>query len=168
MEQHGTIPDLRVVAGLPEPERVDQLRRQYEEVLSLDADERPVRMDALVKAEYAVSDEELLKIAAARLRAWLAMNPESAQQIVQTYEKTMQAMPGTLAMRRVQAVQTIALTMESEELERLKGLIPSVLKQIPSLANVRYSASTSRATSVAVEGRPVKPARRAWEFWKRD
>ncbi|MDA1096860.1 MAG: hypothetical protein O3B84_06360 [Chloroflexi bacterium] len=171
MEQHEEIRDWHVIAGLPDPDRLVELRRHYDAVVPLMGDNRRARMHALVEAEYALSDEDLLKIASARLRAWLAMDPDSVGGVVDSYEQTMRAMPGSIAMRRVQAVQTIALTMHSDELERLKDLIPSVLKQIPSLAKVRYAASTSSATSavpVAAGAKPSKASRRAWEFWKRD
>lgn len=152
------------LANLPEEERIGDLRPLYESVVPLGEMERQAKIEGFIRGEYALPEEKLLAVTRARLLAWLEMEPEAAKTVATSYDLVMRTMPGSIALRRVSAVQTISLGMSMEQIERLFQLIPSVLRQIPRL--IRREAEMRPLTMAAPVAGTPRTAKRGLAFWR--
>ena len=85
------------------------------------------RHDSLVEAistVYVMPDPQLRSMTEARLRAWIALPPEKAAVVGNSFELVMDEMPANLAMRRVTVVQSVAFRLKPEELALLQNRAP--------------------------------------------
>src|SRR5438045_31579 len=88
--------------------REARMLERYQELAALTEEARRGRGQAMAHAEFSLPDDELRTFTASRLRVWLRLAPEVAQQTAGCCEAVMGQMPGPIAMRRVGIVQTVA------------------------------------------------------------
>jgi len=131
-----TTHEQRPSAGPTEPAPrfdVAALVREYGATANLAEDERRNRLQELAVAELALPAEQLRQALRARLDAFLqlaaSLEPAALERIVTSLEAVMDALPGPLAMRRVEFVQTIVHGLPGDQQERLRPLLPGVLAQ---------------------------------------
>lgn len=133
------------------------LQQRYAATAPLLEDQRRRVLKALAEAEHRLPPLQLRAVTLARMQAFLRMDEQmtaaDVERIVASLEAVMDELPGDLAMRRVEFVQTIVHQFSPGDQQRLKRLIPGVLE-------VR-SANHDRVAAVA-----SKPRRR-WQFWRK-
>ncbi len=142
-----------------ESEREPQMRPRYMELAGLPEAERVSRLEAMVNSEYALPDEKLRPFTKSRLRTWLGLDADSAKVVIRSYDAVMDKMPGGMAMRQVNTVQTVARQFSHEEQVRLHLLVPAVF----------VSRATEIATGRSATGAetPRSGGKKAWwAFWK--
>jgi hypothetical protein len=135
------------------------MHERYGELADLPEDERRRRLRAMTFAEYSFPDAELREITVSRLRTWLTMDPEAAKRIAASLEAVMAEMPGDIAWRRVALVQTMAREFSSDDVLRLRELVPGIFGGQPA-ATDRPDRTTTQAPA---EARRKKPW---WAFWR--
>ena len=162
VNQQIQIPDWDSIARMPATQRVPLLKSFYEELAKLPEEVREPQLMTAVKLEYGLPDQLLAAAVDSRLHAWMAMDQEGARAVAKSYDKVMDKMPGEAAMRRAMAVQTAAHAMDEADVEKLRGLIPSVVKQIPSLATT-HGTTPLKAVAAPEAAKP----KRGWRPWGR-
>lgn len=141
--------------------REARMRDRYQVLATLSEDDRRRELRAMAQAEYTLPDELLRPFTLSRLRVWLQLEPDVAQQIASSYDAVMTTMPGPMAMRRVGVVQTLAVEFPPEDEERLRALAPGVFAGQP-----HRIVSGVAAPPAAVAAEPARK-RPWWAFWKR-
>ena len=157
------------LASLESAEREAKMVQLYGELVVLSQEERQSQMLAMARAEYALTDQALRPFTVSRLRAWLTLEPEVAQQIAAAYDAAMLKMSGTHAMRRVALVQTLVRDFSSEDQERLVALVPRVFAGVPTASAAALAQSMRGAEREAEQAASQqKPAKKGWwPFGKR-
>ena len=148
----------RLATAQPE-ERSAQVQARYHERAGLPEDERRSRLDAMIRSEYALPDEQLHAMTLCRLETYLQMQPDEVRTIVASVEAVMNTLPGSFAMRRVALVQTLSREFSVEDQQRLRELVPEV-----------FGDSGGRAVGAAPAPPPAaaSPKRAWWTFWKKN
>jgi hypothetical protein len=86
-------------------------------------------------AELSLPREQLRDVTRARLDALLRIDaqlpPASVERLVASLEAVVDGLPGDLAMRRVEFVQTLTHRLPAERQEQMQHLVPGVLLQRP-------------------------------------
>lgn len=160
------------LARRDEPERGQEMAARCREVAQLPEEQRLARLEAMVRAEYALTDEELRAFTLSRLRAWLLLkdeDDEQAKSLAHGYDAVFNRLPGDVAMRRATVVQGIAREqLAIEEIEQLFELIPSLMRSVP---RSRTDAVSRQATANAMAAAAGELAAAAsapwWKFWSR-
>ena len=137
-------------------EREAELVRHYSELAGVPEEERITQIARNAEVFYDLSNDTLRVLTVARLRAWLAMEPEKAQIIASSYNAAMLRLSGNKAMRRVALVQTLVREFSHEEQERLVVLVPGVFGGVPTAA-ARAAQTQSRPAE-----EPAAPKKRGW------
>lgn len=126
-----------LIALAPEP-RADAMRERYEQLLALPDAEMESKLEDMIVAEYTLDSASLHSFTASRLRVLIgiaAKDVERARRVAHAGDVAFSRMPGTIAMRRTEIVQTIARTeLTAQEVETLRELLPTLLQQLPRLA----------------------------------
>jgi hypothetical protein len=90
----------------------------------------------LAEAEHRLPGDRLRAVSRARMQALLEMDAELdagvVERLVASLEAVMDSLPGALAMRRVEYVQTLSREFSAADQERLRRLVPGVLKLRPA------------------------------------
>lgn len=146
------------LSTVSEEERQAQMQQRYATLLTLPEPERLTQLRAMVQAEYSLPDADLRPFTASRLRTLLRMEPTDVTQLMAATETVMQQLPGTIAMRRVALVQTLAREFSMDEQARLQQLIPGVFGA---------EAMGSAPAAPPPTPQPVTTARPWWAFWKK-
>jgi hypothetical protein len=156
----GTSPDQSwsQLSSLAPAEREAQMAARYKAMAGLGEDERRNQVKSMILAEYSLNEPELRAFTISRMRTWIALDPEEAPVIAQSYDAVMQEMPATIAMKRVSLVQTLVLEFSAEEEARLRELVPRVFAGAPS----RSLAVERPAESAQDDKASKKPW---WKFW---
>ena len=118
--------DWAALLRLGEAEQQVKMSELYAHLAGLSEEPRYSRMLALAQAENALPDKELRLLTLLRLRTWLQLEPEVAQQVSATYDAVMKQMPGPQAMRRVAQAQALARGFSLAEQHQLSELVPTV------------------------------------------
>jgi len=144
-----------------EEERQAQMAKQYMAVAQMDEEERREALKKMAAAEYQLPDDKLRIFTDSRLKVWLTLESNQAKTIAQSYDYVMRNGPGPWAMKRVSMVQTVTREWNVDQLEKLRDLIPSLIKEVPRpvVTSDTYTAGSQRDRSSA------KPP--VWQFWKR-
>ena len=148
------------LADAAEEDRETKMRARYLELAALSEEERCKRLEAMAQAEYALPDDKLRSFTASRLRVWLGMDLEPVRMVASSYDTIMRRMPGTIAMRRVGIVQTLAREFSTGDQGRLRALVPGVFGERPVTPSVAAGSPPSQAATA-----PKKKA--WWAFWQR-
>ncbi|MBM3946498.1 MAG: hypothetical protein FJ315_03740 [SAR202 cluster bacterium] len=143
------------LADLSPADRQPRMVEKYRTMAGLPDSEGDSQMNAMVLAEYALTDDKLRDFTHSRLRAWLAIDEQAALRIAKSYDTVMLKMPGKDAMRRVSMVQTIAREMSIPDVQRLSQLVPAVL------AGAAVGVAVSKATSAPAQA-PTAPAKKGF------
>jgi hypothetical protein len=160
------------LATLGADEREPHMRERYDELAALPEEERRRQLRAMAVAEYALPDDQLRAFTLSRLRVWVTLAPDTAQRIAADYDAVMSDMPGTVAMRRVGMVQTLAKELPAEDEERLRALVPNIFAGQPHRLGAEPAAPAA-APPPAAESQPAHPqapeSRRRpwWAFWRK-
>jgi hypothetical protein len=139
----------------------------FESLLPLPEEERKDRLKTLIEPSYALPAQETRSLERSRLEAWLEMAPEEAKAIASSYEAAMKEMPGTIAMRRVEAVRTIATQMPSDEIVRLREIIPDVIGDTPVVTASIRTPPPGAEESAPRQPEAEKTTRPWWAVWRR-
>ena len=151
------------LADSSEEDRRAQMGIQYAALLQMTEDQQQEALAKMVEVEYQLPDDKLRIFTASRLLVWLGMELDQGRAIARSYDEVMKKMPGTWAMKRVGAVQTVTRDFDADQLDKLSELIPSMLREAPRASAVD-SGSSSRSAPASAGPRPSKSA---WQFWKR-
>ncbi len=146
------------LADAKEDARTSEMKKKYAELAGLSEEERLKQITELARAEHEMPEDKLHDFTKSRLLTWIDMEQGQAQVLAHSYDEALKSLPGTLAMRRVGAVQTVAREMHPDEVEKLYSLIPSILREMPR------QVVTSLATGAEKKPRPPKRKKRTW--WK--
>ncbi|MCA9821159.1 MAG: hypothetical protein KC495_05525 [Dehalococcoidia bacterium] len=126
----------------------------YAAIADFDEADRRTELASAIEIIYRLPDPQLRSMTEARLRAWLALPPEKAAIVGNSFESVMDAGPADIAMRRVTVVQSVAFKLTPEEIAQLRNVVPRVLGDAPP-----PTASMSEGT-----GAPPPPW---WAFWRK-
>ena len=151
--------DIKQWVGLvtaKEDARQSKMKARYEELAGLSDEDRIKQVTDMARAEHELDEDKLHTFTNSRLQTWIAMDGEKAERVARTYDEAMRHLPGTLAMRRVGAVQTVARDLEAGQVERLYELLPSLLKENPR------AVISSLGTSA--DKKPKPPVKRKRKF----
>lgn len=146
--------------------RVQAIQDRYRQLLALPEAEMESALEEMIIAEYALDAPSLHAFTGSRMRALLgiaASDVAQARRVAGTGDHVFMRMPGSIAMRRTEVVQSIARTeLTAEEVERLRELLPSLLQQLPRLSTTLRSEG-----GIAVEPQPVvdRPRKPWWKVW---
>jgi hypothetical protein len=147
------------VGALPEEQRQSAMQKRYTELLPLSEDERRSRMLAMAKGENSLSDDKLRAFTKSRLLTWLAMDMDSAKKVAASYAAVMQQMPGPVAMRWIALMQTMAREFSSDQVLKLRALLPTVFGTMPVVA------ATIKAALTAAPPETQEPSGKKGGFW---
>jgi hypothetical protein len=152
------------IAHASAEERLRTMVAKFKELAVLEEDARQEALLPLMRAEYALDDDSLRAITLTRLRTWLALAPDEARTVANSYDVAMRRMPGTAAMRRVGMVQSLATEFTSDEEDSLRELLPGVFAGAPRRHAAAEIVSETGPPLVvkAVSKRPW------WAFWQKN
>ena len=142
-----------------EDARQSKMKARYTELASLSEEDRVKQITDMARAEHELDEDQLHVFTKSRLETWITMDAEKAESVARAYDEAMKNLPGTLAMRRVGAVQTVARDLETEKVERLYALLPSLLKENPR------AVIASLGSNVEKKPKPEKKAKRKFLFF---
>ncbi|MEO6398199.1 MAG: hypothetical protein ABIP13_06995 [Tepidiformaceae bacterium] len=123
--------DWGAIAALDQEGQNSAVFAAYSAMADTDETNRRAALRSAIDTIYGLPDANLRSLTEARLRSWLAMPPESAALVGNSFEAAMDEMPARIAMRRVTVVQSVAFAFPAEELARLQKLVPRVLGDTP-------------------------------------
>lgn len=152
----GGMTEWGTLADCSEGERRAQMGKRYAELLRMPEEQRVSALERMAQAEYRLPDDKLRTFTESRLLVWLGMGLEDGRAIAHSYEQAMLRMPGTLAMKQVSVVQTVARGFTSEQLDQLREMVPSTLSVIPRVAPARVSVPDPQPKPVASEQKPSR------------
>jgi hypothetical protein len=144
---------------LKEDARQSKMKDRYIELAGLSEEDRVKQVTEMARAEHELDEDKLHIFTKSRLETWITMDAGKAESVARAYDEAMKNLPGTLAMRRVGAVQTVARDLETDKVERLYELLPSLLKENPR------AVIASLGTSVEKKAMPEKRAKRKFLFF---
>ena len=150
--------------------RIGEMRQRFEVLADLDEVARGQQVEAMIYAEYALDDDQLITFTESRLRAWMAMagdNLERTQSVATVYEQAFERVPGAIAMKRATLVQTVArVALTPEDIDVLYELIPKLVVNVPRASQeameLDLSASRKAEASASNERETGKPW---WKVW---
>ncbi|PZC51246.1 MAG: hypothetical protein DK304_000121 [Chloroflexi bacterium] len=142
-----------------EDARQSQMTTRYNELAGLSEDERIKQITDMARAEHELDEDKLHIFTNSRLQTWVKMDADKAEQVARAYDEAMKNLPGTLAMRRVGAVQTVTRDLDTEQVERLYELLPSLLKENPR------AVISSLGSSADKKPRPATKRKRKFLFF---
>ena len=151
------------LADSSEEDRQTQMGKQYEAIAQLDEDQRCAALKKMADVEYQLPDDKLRIFTATRLLTWLGMDLEQARTIANSYDQVMKELPAPLAMKRVGMVQTVVRDFDLDQVEQLRELIPSLMREVPRAIPVSSTPSPESRPVVAEQ----KSSKSSWQFWKR-
>ena len=82
--------------------RISGMRQRFDAMAGLDQATREQQAEAMIRAEYALEDEQLADFTESRLRSWLSLaadNLPEAQDVASAYNMAFERVPGGIAMR---------------------------------------------------------------------
>jgi hypothetical protein len=149
------------LAALDEEGRRTAMTERFRRLASEDEASRLRELEAMVRAEYALPEQELHAFTLSRLRAWIELeehDPGQAMAIAGAYDKVFDRLPANLAMRRASVVQTVArMELTAEEMQHLDLMESRVLASVP-----HRSGEGAIRQRVAGDTARQKPW---WKFW---
>ncbi len=152
------------LAVLDEQARRKAMSERFVRLASAEESERIRELEAMVRAEYALPEDELHSFTCSRLRAWIELreqDPGQASALARAYEAVFRRVPGELAMRRATVVQSVARTeLSPEELAALDELMPQLLESVPHRSGEAGSGVRARSDVAA-----TPKAKPRWKFW---
>lgn len=166
-------PDWRRIADLPDDAKREEMRRFFDSLHTRTDDERRDALREMIAMEYGLPREQTHGFTRARLDTWMAMDFDRAKPVADAYDAAMQTMPAEIAMRRIQTVQAVSMAMSPEDIERVRELVPTEVRQIPKVAAaVSGDGATNNEEGTAParetpQEMPQKSARPWWAFWKK-
>ena len=83
------------------------------ELAGLYEEDRVKQVTEMARAEHELDEDKLHVFTKSRLETWISMDADKAESVARAYDEAMKNLPGTLAMRRVGAVQTVARDLET-------------------------------------------------------
>ena len=156
------------LARLDPARRVAAIGERLDQLLKLSDDQLHQRLGQMVRAEYALDGASLYQFTTSRLQALLAIarrDAEQARRLARAYDRVFDGLPGGLAMRRAEVVQTVArVELGNDDVLLLRELVPALLRQVPVVPS---TASAGRAAVEAAEGAAGRATRRKpwWRLW---
>lgn len=89
------------------------------------------------------------------------MSPEGANTIARGYDAVFNHLSGESAMRRTTVVLTVVRDFAPEQIEALRGLIPTTTAAIPAIRHPETVPAPAVAPARAKKPKPF------WRFWDR-
>ncbi|MGD9932469.1 MAG: hypothetical protein AB7T37_02025 [Dehalococcoidia bacterium] len=154
MESASSMFDWTAMSKLDQTPQNEAATAAYAKIADLEEAPRKKELMAAIETVYHLPDPQLRSMTEARLRAWLALPPEKASLVGNSFESVMDEGPADIAMRRVTIVQSVASKLTAEEITQLRRVVPRVLGDAPPV-----TASMSAGT-----GDPPPPW---WAFWRK-
>ena len=84
-----------------EETRSAEMKRRYAELAGLSEEERVKQLTEMARGEYELPEDKLHAFTKTRLLVWIDMDEEQVKKVAHSYDTAVEALPGTLAMRRV-------------------------------------------------------------------
>ena len=137
-----------------EEARTAEMKRRYGELAGLSEEERVKQLTEMARGEYEMSEQKIHLFTKSRLLVWIDMEEEQVKRVARSYDTAVQSLPGTLAMRRVGAVQTVARNFSVGQIDRLHVVIPSIVREMPRV--IVSSLSTDHLSA---------KKKAWWKFW---
>ena len=148
--------------------RISGMRQRFDALAGFDQAAREEQAEAMIRAEYALEDQQLADFTESRLRSWLSLaadNLQGAQDVANAYNKAFERVPGAIAMRRAALVHTVARDrLTPDDMDVLFELIPRLVANVPRASQeaVEHAAELARKAA----GEPVARRRKPWwKFW---
>lgn len=166
----------RTFVALAEPARTERVRTELEGLAAADPPGITRAMGDILTVESSLGDSAQQALTLARLRAWLAMDADTARQLSECAEAARESLPATAAMRSIMATQTALRSLSAPEVQQLIAVAPSVEHEIPAELRESFRARTPEDTpapataAAASDSGPQGAAptgRPFWQFWKR-
>ncbi len=164
----------RTFVALAEPARTERVRAELEGLPAADPPGITRAMGDILTVESSLGDSEQQALTLARLRAWLAMDADTAHQLSECVEAARESLPAPVAMRSIMATQTAIRSLSAPEVQRLIAVAPSVEHEIPAELRETFRGLTKEQTpepAVAASDsgpRGAEPTGRPfWQIWKR-
>ncbi len=142
------------LASATEEVRATEMKRRYGELAGLSEEERVKQLTEMAREEYEMPEENLHEFTRTRLLVWIGMDVEQVKKVAHSYDTALQALPGTLAMRRVGSVQTVARNFTADQIDHLHAVIPSIVREMPRVV------VSSLATDQLADKKKAW-----WKFW---
>jgi hypothetical protein len=145
--------------------KADELERQrslvehFTSLSTLSEEERRSSLKMMIEAVYSHPKEDVKSFTKSRLRSWARLDPETARVIADSYNATVDNMPGDIAWSRVAIVREAANELSKEEQESLRLLNPKILPDDPIAGYV----GSVKAMNASTEEPAAKPW---WMFWR--
>ena len=146
------------LAYLEESEREPVMKSRYEELASLSEEERRSHLASMERAVYELPDDRIRSFTISRLRTWLNMEHDPAQKISLSFDAITGQFSGSMAMRHVEMVQTMAREFPLADQTQLKFLFPRIFGALESVAE---------DTDAPAKEVSAPPKKAWWAFWKR-
>ena len=149
------VPEWVALADATEEVRAAEMKRRYEELAGLSEEERVKQLTEMARAEYEMPEDKLHTFTRTRLLVWIDMDQEQVVKVAHSYDAALQSLPGTLAMRRVGAVQTVARNFSAAQIDHLYAVIPTIVRQMPRIV----------VSSLATDASAGMKKKAWWKFW---
>ena len=153
----------RDLADLEERERHELMESRYRELATLPEEERVSRLTDMEKAVYELPEDKVRSFTITRLRVWLDLEHELGQMISKSYDAVTDSLPGSIAMRHIAVVQTLAREFSGEDQGRLRSIFPRAFGALPHFERAAADSPTT-APSQPASALAKKPW---WAFWRR-
>jgi hypothetical protein len=102
----------------------EALADRFYELLALPTDALDREIARLVEAEHPLPESLRYEATLARLRAWLALDPEEARIVAQSWDRAIAVLPTEYRARRVESERAVLLNaLTCDEFRRLAALL---------------------------------------------
>jgi hypothetical protein len=129
-------------------ERVAFMTETFAEIATTDDAAAAERIAALLNEEASLDDKGLQAMAGGRLRAFSAIEVDSALRLQGLWDEAEKAQPANVGMRRVFALQAAAKGLSLDEVSHVERFLPTV-RQMAGLAPARSNRPVAEAEPVA-------------------
>ncbi len=142
-----------------ESERQRSLVEHFRSLSTVSEEERRASLKTMIEAVYSHPKEDIKSFTKSRLRLWTQLDPEAARVLVDSYNATVDGMPGEVAWTRVAIVREAANELSKEEQDALRSLNPKILPEDPAASYVGSVKTVNES--------PEEPiAKPWWVFWR--
>ncbi len=141
---------------------------RYRQMAGQSDDQRAQTLSSMVNAEFSLDDTALLPFTQSRLNAIIAFAREDmdgAKKVAGTYDRVFDTMGAVAAMRRASMVQTAARTMQTEDIDTLDELFPSLVRQVPRAHTDALQRTASQDRIEAARQATATKKKPFWKFW---
>lgn len=113
----------------------ETLADHFYDLLSLPTEALDREISRLIEAEHQLPDPARYEATRARLRAWLALDPEAARIVARSWDRRVSTLPAEYHARRVESERAVLMNaLTYDDFRRLAGLLPWLDEDARALA----------------------------------